>query len=423
MRTACLLLVATTTMAAASPPELALGEEQMAIEPRDYTTDSPDLKRWARFAGFAQITGGGRAGGDVGAGGALSLGGLRCDLLATSLHLRFRPFADGGEPLGQLDYSVCPFAVLMTLKFDGRRGSGIVPGLDARRSLWNRAYKDEYDRMTVGFGPMWKNDGDPEHTVLVMSIGHGTTTQEDSVETRTTKTLDVDVIVYRLFVPAGGFGLDAIAFTSNALKAGTSNTGGVVSAFMPVRLRWDTPALYARAQAGVGIVGGQLSASGTTEVDGEVVDSWSETIDGEGLPELTEWVGELEAGMKRDRISASGRVARGFFPTFDGNVAREARVSGNLTWVAGRTRRTSISLSPFAARTRTWLRDARTTREISGGARLHVGREINRKLRVDAIGEAGVSPYARAETERLEGGYLGGQFLVALSGRVTELQR
>ena len=29
-----------------------------------------------------------------------------------------------------------------------------------------------------------------------------------------------------------------------------------------------------------------------------------------------------EDGVKRDRLQASGRIARGFYPTFDGNVAR-----------------------------------------------------------------------------------------------------
>ena len=36
---------------------------------------------------------------------------------------------------------------LFTIKLDGRRGTGIEPSLDARRSLWNRRYDEVYDRL------------------------------------------------------------------------------------------------------------------------------------------------------------------------------------------------------------------------------------------------------------------------------------
>jgi hypothetical protein len=150
------------------------------------------------------------------------------------------------------------------------------------------------------------------------------------------------------------------------------------------------------------------------------VDSWTETIDSEGLPDMTIFVGYLEGGIRRDRITASGTVSRSFYPTFDGNIAREARVEGQVSYVAGRTRRTQLALSPFATRTHTWTREDGDSRDVATGASLHVGRELTKRLRVDAIGEAGVSPYARLDRERLPGNQLGGQVLVAVSGRVTD---
>src|SRR5690606_30127788 len=106
-----------------------------------------------RFAAFAQLTGGGRSGGDAGAGAAAAIGGLGCDVLAGTAQGRLRPLADGDEMAGEGTYSACPLAAFVTVKFDGRRAAGIEPALDARRSLWNRRYDETYDRATIGFGP------------------------------------------------------------------------------------------------------------------------------------------------------------------------------------------------------------------------------------------------------------------------------
>ena len=127
--------------------------------------------------------------------------------------------------------------------------------------------------------------------------------------------------------------------------------------------------------------------------------------------------------MQRDRLQWSTQVARSFYPTFDGNIAREARVGGMVSYSPGRTRRTKLTLSPFAARTRTWTREDGSSHDISAGASLYVGRELTRELRVDAIGQAGVSPYARLEGDRRAREPLGGQVLVALSGRVADLRQ
>lgn len=426
MRVAIALLF-TTSIANASPEE-ALGEQQLVLQPwRDVLDEGEEAatKNWVRFAGFAQLTGGGRAYGDAGAGAAIGVGGAGCELVRASVHGRLRPFSTQSGVLGKATYSVCPIGFGFTLKFDGHRATGTIPSLDARRSLWNRAYTDAYDSVTLGFGPLEREDGAAQHTIVPMTIGHGEQKQTDGLTERKTVTLDLDLAVYRVEVKSGDetFGLDAIALSVEALKAGDDNRGGVASAFVPLRLRATSGAYYANAQAGWGMTGGQFTASSKTEVDGETVSEWSETIDSAGLPDITTWVGELETGVRFERVQAGATASRWFFPTFDGNIARESRIAGNVTWTAGRTKRTTVTVSPFAARTRTWERMAGSSREIAAGASLHVGREINEKLRVDAMGEAGVSPYARAETERLEGGHFGGQLMVAISGRVTELHR
>ncbi len=320
----------------------------------------------------------------------------------------------------EANYSLCLSRVLLTTVFDGRRGMGIEPALDARRSLWAHRYDETYDRVEIGFGEVWWNDRH-RHTLFMMALGHGTTEQAD----RTVKTIDFDFTLYRLRRFAGAtLTLDAIVFTSEALKAGTDNKGGVAAAFMPVRLRYERPDRYITVQAGWGFSGGYVMASGSTEVNGQTTSSWSETIDATGLPKMTILVGDVEAGLVRDRLQWTARLARSFYPTFDGNIAREARVSGAVTYTPGRTRRTKLTLSPFAARTRTWTRDAResgTSLDLSAGASMYVGRQLNRILRVDAIAQAGISPYARIDSDRLPSSTLGGQVLVALSGRVTDL--
>ena len=142
---------------------------------------------------------------------------------------------------------------------------------------------------------------------------------------------------------------------------------------------------------------------------------------------MTALVGDLEAGVRRGRVQARVGVARTFYPTFDGVVAREARATGAVTYTAGPTRRTQLTLAPFAVRTRTWTRSAPGTTAISAGASLHVGRALRQRqtahglhqLRVDAMGEAAISPYARLDGDRRAASTLGGQLLVALSGTVA----
>ncbi len=435
IRLACSFLVAVTAAHAAPPPEIALGQEQLLLEPtRVLVSDDPAEREvpWTRTAMFAQLTGGGRSRGDLGVGVAASMSGLGCEVVTASAQGRLRPFADDndGTVVGEVRYSICPLEALFTVKFDGHRGAGLVPSLDARRSLWNRAYVDVYDRVTVGFGPSGVADDAPRHSMFLFEVGHGTTEQQDQGEARTIRSLDVGVTLYR-YDDRDGLQLDAIAFVSNATKAGTDNRGGVASTLMPLRLRWNTPGWFAAAGAGWGFTGGTLSASASTEVNGTPVSSWSDSVDNEGLPSLTMAIADVEAGVRLDRIHVSARGARSYFPTFDGNLGREARVSGDVTILAGRSRRTTISVSPFAARTRTWTREATSTRDRAVGASLRIGRELSTvrvadratPVRIDALAQAGVSPYARADTERLPTSSFGGQVLVAISGRTAQLRR
>ncbi|HEY5925778.1 MAG TPA: hypothetical protein VIV11_29025 [Kofleriaceae bacterium] len=425
LRLACTTVLVLASSATAAPAELALGDIQLELGPRhdflaDEDSEGDELvmtgEPYYRYAAFAQLTGGGHGNGDVGTGASAAIAGLGCDFAAGTAQGRLRfdsTFA------GEATYSLCLSRVLLTAVFDGRRGVGVEPALDARRSLWAQHYNETYDRIEIGFGEVWWQRQN-RHTLAMIALGHGTLEQAD----RTVKTLDIDFTLYRYRrVTDSTITVEAIVLEGEALKAGADDKGGVAHAFLPVRLRYDTPDHYIVASAGWGFSGGYVTASGSTEVNGKTTSSWSETIDSTGLPQMTIPIGDLEAGMRRDRVEWSAKVGRTFYPTFDGNIAREARVAASVSYTPGRTRRTKLSLSPFAARTRVWTRDAGTSLDTSTGASLYFGRELTRELRVDAIGQAGITPYAQLEGDREGTPSLGGQVLVALSGRVTDLHK
>lgn len=416
-RLTCFTMLVLATPAAATPADFELGTRQLELAPRhDFLADEPSPDPYYRYAAFAQVSGGGHGGGDLGAGVSGAVAGLGCDVVSGTAQGRLRFDATYA---GEAAYSICLSRVLLTTAFEGRRGIGIEPALDARRSLWAQQYDDSYDRVEIGFGEFW---GNPQrrHTVFMMAFGHGVTKQED----RTVKTLDLDFALYRYRrLGDATLTVDAIVVTNESLKAGADNKGGVATAFMPVRLRYETPDRYIAAQAGWGSSGGYVTASSSTEVNGKTTSSWTETIDSEGLPQMTIVVGDVEVGGRHDRMEWSAKLARSFYPTFDGNIAREARVASSVSYSPGRTRRTKLTLSPFAARTRTWTREAGDSQDVSAGASLYVGRQLTRELRVDAIGQAGVSPYARLDGANVPPSSLGGQVLVALTGRVADLHQ
>lgn len=419
-RFAGLAVLLLATSANAAPAELALGELQLELAPRhDFLADvddgvGPSPDPYYRYAAFAQLTGGGHGGGDLGAGAAGAVAGVGCDVVAGSAQGRLR---FDSSYAGEVSYGVCLSRVLLTLAWSGRRGIGIQPALDARRSLWAQHYDEKYDKVELAFGEAWR-EPNRRHAIFVTAIGRGETQQGD----RTVTTLDFDFSLYRYRrLEQSTLTIEALVIHDEGLKAGTDDRGGVSTSFFPARVRYETPDRYVAAQAGIGFSGGKTMTSVSTNVNGEPVSGWTETIDSSGLPQMAIFVGDVEAGMKRDRLQWSTRLARSFYPTFDGNVAREARLAGMVSYSPGRTRRTTLTLSPFAARTRTWTREAGTSKDLSAGASLYFGRQLTRELRLDAIGQAGVSPYAR-----LDGGLaentLGGQVLVALSGRLTDLQ-
>ena len=447
----CLVVLGIATSAAASPaiePAPArlswegltprrdaaqqLGERQLELLPRRdlvaAVVDEASADPYVRISAFAQLTGGGRGRGDAGVGAAAAVAGIGCDVLAGTVHGRLGAFDDGAHATGEATYAVCLAERLITVRFDGRRGVGLAPGLDARRSIWSRRYDAVYDQFTFAIGEIESGAGG--HTIASMTLGHGATTQQDGIARRTAKELDAAFVLYR-YRHAAGLELGVITAEVDATKADSDLHGGVTSAFVPLRLRYATPTLFLAARGGWGATGGTFTASSstTTQVNGQTVasSSWTDTIDGEGLPEMTALVGDLEAGVRRGRVQAKVGVARTFYPTFDGNVAREARATGAVTYAAGSTGRTQLTLAPFAVRTRTWTRSAPATTAISAGASLLVGRALRQRqtaqglhqLRVDAIGEAAISPYARLDGDRLAASTLGGQLLVALSGTVA----
>jgi hypothetical protein len=392
MRLVAACLLAMTTSAAAAPAEQTL--EEVAWDPDQIVV------------GYAQLAAGGEGNVGTGAGVMMAAAGpLGCNIVEGGVHGTLRPTA----ATGRADYSVCLSREVMTVVFAGSRGTGLAPGLDAKRSLWARRYNDSYNSVTAAAGEL---EG---HTILEMTFGHGETEQVDGIDTRKIVTLDFDMTMYRYRRP-DAFSLETLVFTSNSLKSGSDNQGGVTAAFYPARLHVEGRGGYLTAAVGWGLSGGTVTESSTTQVNGETTSMWTETIDSRGLPQIATYAADLEAGVKKNELSARGHVTRGFYPTFDGNVAREARVSAELSYERPKTK---VTLSPFAARTHTWTRDAGDSRDITAGASLHVGRELTDLLRVDAIGEAGVSPYARLDRERLPQSALGGQVLVALTASAS----
>lgn len=421
--------------AAGAPAELALGEAQLELAPRGelfdlFDQDATGQDRAAvRMAGFAQLTGGGEGGGDLGAGAAVAVPGIGCDLLYGAAQGRLRPLAEE-RVVGDARYRVCVARRLVTIDFDGRRGVGLAPALDARRSLWRRRYDLSYDRVTVGGGELGR--GAHHHSILVMAFGHGVVRQADGDAQRTMKQVDFDVAVYRDRYAGRGVEarVDVMAISGDAMKAGDSDLGGIAVAYEPVRVAVTGDGWFASAHAGWGVTGGELHASGSTEVNGQTTSSWSESFDGTGLPELTTLVGEVAAGARRGACEASASLGRQLYPTFDGDLSLEERAAGSVACAVGRRGEGSVRVSPFAARTRTWIRDTGAgggaMDEISAGASIAAGRELGARraagggagarLRIDAIGEVGVTPYARLDGARAPDSQLGGRLLVALSG-------
>jgi hypothetical protein len=410
-RLAFMIVTKIATSAHASP-ELAIGSQQLELLPRADIFDDVETNPYVRTAGFAQLTTGNEAGTDLGVGGAVAIGGLGCDFVNATAQARLRPLSDQSA-VGSADWSLCLSKVLMTVVFEGRHALGVAPAIDARHRWWRRRYDENYGRVTGAGGEFWVNDERHRHTILSISIGHGETKQEDAKIVQ----MDLDILLYRYHF-AGNYDLelDALAITSNAIKAGTSNLGGLAAHFYPLRVRYDDGTLFASASAGWALAGGSITLSSETKVDGETVDSWTDTIDGEGLPEFSTRAYEATMGARFSGIEMSMTAAKQLYPTFGGDLALERRLATRTSYTIGKM---TYALSPFIARTRMWTRESGNFADTSYGVTFATGRQLNRMLRLDAMGEAGKSPYTRLDGDHVQRSQLGGQVMFALSAGMS----
>lgn len=402
-----------------APPELALGAAQLVLAPRRALFDRESPDPVLRAGGFVQLTGGGSAGGDLGAGVAAALSGLGCDAVSGSAQGRLRPTADL-RLVGSASWSLCLSRIGITLQLDGRDGAGLAPSMSARRSLWSRRYDDSERTVTLGLGEAWTPGSPHRHSIFVVALGHGTTTQNDGATRRHIVEIDADVALYRYrhITAQRELTVEAMVFTDDAIKAGNSSAGAVTYSALPARIQLATRDASFTIQGGMGATGGSTIASSTTSINGRPISSWSDEIDSTGLPRLRAPVGSVTAAIRREPFHIGASLSRAFYPTFDGNLALDTRLSGTAQWFARGRRRASIALAPFIAHTTTWARDAAAVDEIDLGASLHASYALDRRLNLDAIGEAGRTPYTRLDGARLADSF-GGHVLVALTAHVA----
>ena len=411
-----LAVIATLTRFAAvahASPELAIGAQQLELLPRaELFGNGAETDPWVRTAGFAQLTTGNEAGTDLGVGAAVAVSGLGCDFVSASAQGRLRPLSDKSA-IGSANWSLCLSKVLMTLAFEGRHALGVAPSIDARHAWWRRRFDENYGRVTGAGGEFWVYDDRHRHTVLEISIGHGKTEQDGEHIVQ----MDFDIMMYRYhYAGPHDLVLDALAVTSSSIKAGSTNAGGLATHFYPLRLRYDDGTLFASASAGWGLAGGKLTLSSETKVNGETVDSWTDTIDGEGLPEFATRAYDATMGARFSGIEMSMTASKQLYPTFGGDLALERRVATSTSYSFGKM---TFALSPFFARTQMWTRESGNFTDRSYGATFAMGRSLNKLLRLDAMGEAGKSPYTRLDGDHVQRSRVGGQVMFALSAGMS----
>ncbi|MEZ4399219.1 MAG: hypothetical protein R3B06_04325 [Kofleriaceae bacterium] len=432
---ATLVVTLRTGAAAADSGDLAVGASQLVLGPRsmpsapaplDATPEAgapeagappaaaPPLPFW-RAAGFVQVTAGSAAGPDVGVGAAAAVAGFGCDLVSGAVQGRLRPLADQ-RAVGSAQWGFCLSRIGFTFEVSGVRERGVAPALDGRQSLWRRRYDASYQRLVVGGGELVQPGSHHRHALMMFGMGHGTVDQHDELGARAIRQLDLDLTFYWYHYVGATVDakLDVLAIAGSGLKAGADDHGGVTTALVPVRASIDGGGWFASAHGGWGLTGAKLTASSQTTADGEVVASWSETIDGAGLPQLALPIGGATLGVRRGAWTISATAARTVYPTFDSNVAAEARVAAQLDGAIGAT---TVSLAPFATQTQTWTRDDGGSVGRAIGATAAAGRRLDDVFRVDVYGELGLSPYARLGGDRAPVATLGGQVLVALTAR------
>jgi hypothetical protein len=399
------------------PPELALGASQLVLpDLQDIIDDGGDRPDAAAVA-YGQLVAG-TTGVGLGGGAAAAVAGVSCDLLSGSVQGVLHAGSDDAAPVaGVARYELCLDAGIF-LRIRGDRAAGLAPAIDARRSLWRRPYAEQYQNIEMGLGPLWDH-GPNRYSIFHMAFGHGKTEQIDRDVARRTVAIDFDFVLvgYRHARTGSDVQIDALAITNDALKAGDSDLGAVTTGIYPVRASIETGAWFGGAHVGWQWAGGQATQTGTTQVDDETTSSYSETVDSSGLPAFGTPAGAGWLGMRRGRVIASTTVSHELYPTFDGNLALESRATGSLAVALGVHRTTTVSLSPFLARTQTWVRDAGDGFDTSAGATLQLDHPLPHSLSLDAVAEAGSSPYARLDGSRAPNDALGGQVMVALGAK------
>ncbi len=419
---ACWLLLASTPVLAdeirpsaapsftGPPPELALGAAQLALPALEDFSHDYDARPVAAAVAYGQLIAG-STGVGLGGGAAAAVAGMTCDLASGSVQGLLHT-GDAAPAVGVARADLC-LDVGVFLRYHGERAAGLAPAIDARRSLWNRPYDQRYDNVEMGVGPL-SFDGVNRYALFHVAFGHGEIDQVDQATSRRIVDLDLDLalVTYEHLRAGSNLRVDALAIANDAVKAGDSDLGAVTTELDPVRASIDTGGWFASARGGWGWAGGETTQTGSTMVDGKTVSSYSETVDSSGLPQFTTPVGAATVGGRSGRFVASATVSHDLYPTFDGNVAVESRASSSGSIAFGQT---TLAVSPFVARTRTWVRDVGEQRTLSAGAQLQVGRALPHQLHLDALAAAGRTPYARPGTARESDGALGGQVMVALS--------
>ena len=396
------------------PPELALGAPLLALPALQELGDdrAEDGRPAAAATAYAQAIAG-TTGLGLGAGASAAVLGYSCDLARGSVQgVLHAGGADAAPVAGVARYDLClDLAVFVRLR--GDRAVGLVPAIDARRSLWRRPYTERFQRIEMGFGPV----GDANrYSIFHTAFGHGETAQTDGNAERKIVDLDFDFALFS-YQHTQALQLDALVITSDALEAGDSDLGAVVTGVFPARARVDRSAWYASGYAGWQWAGGRTTETGSTQVNGQTVSSYSETVDASGLPAVRTLAGEGTFGVRVGRYTGSATLSHELYPTFDGNLALETRAAGVFGVALGAHRDTTLVLSPFIARTQTWQRDAGDLFDPAAGAQLQVGHPLPHALHLDALAQAGRSPYARTDGAREPSSTLGGQVMVAVSAR------
>ena len=411
----CSLLVLDLLGAAVAhaDPDLDVTRAELQLPAlRDPTGPEDPEAPWLAGVGYAALIASSRG---VGAavGAHVAMTGFRCNLVDASAQ------AVVGSSHAALDtsYRVCLLGAPIVLVVGGTKGAGLEPAIDARRSLWRSRYDVSSQHTELGLGnlgPRSKGGTETRHSVFMMAMDRTVTTQTAGADSQRTLELDFDFSLYRLsrVAPDSTLQLDALVLDSTAVAAGATELGGVALSVFPVALSASTPHWFGSARAGTGHLGGTTTQSTSTEVNGQVVSSTSDTIDGSGLPTVAAAVGDATLGLRRGSLTASLTVARSVFATFDGNQALDARASGTLSYVHGKT---TVTVAPFIARTRTWTRTPAVLDERSLGATLHVQREMTHHLGLAAFGQVGRTPYARLDDTRDQHAVTGGSVVVALS--------